>query len=48
MGRRKIWFVPINAKIIDDKYRLNNGDCVEEDNFYPMTHLTTAVLSDIL
>ena len=28
---------PINAKIIDDKYRLNNGDCVEEDNFYPMT-----------
>ncbi len=26
---------PISAKTIDDKYRLNNGDCVEEDNFYP-------------
>ena len=21
----------------DDKYKLDNGDCVEEDNFYPMT-----------
>ncbi len=26
---------PINAKIIDDKYRLHNGDCKEADNFYP-------------
>ena len=26
---------PITAKIIDDKYRLNNGDCKEPDNFYP-------------
>ena len=26
---------PISAKIIDDKYRLNNGDCKEPDNFYP-------------
>ena len=26
---------PISAKTIDDKYRLNNGDCVEADNFYP-------------
>lgn len=30
---------PISAKIIDDKYRINNGDCIEEDNFYPMTAL---------
>ena len=26
---------PITAKTIDDKYRLNNGDCTENDNFYP-------------
>lgn len=26
---------PISAKIIDDKYRLQNGDCKEPDNFYP-------------
>lgn len=26
---------PITAQTIDDKYRLNNGDCVEPDNFYP-------------
>ncbi|MCQ2483113.1 MAG: GNAT family N-acetyltransferase [Clostridia bacterium] len=28
---------PIDAKVIDDKYCKNNGDCVEEDNFYPWT-----------
>ena len=28
---------PISAGDIDDKYRLKNGDCVEADNFYPMT-----------
>lgn len=28
---------PISARIIDDKYRLDNGDCKEEDNFYPWT-----------
>lgn len=28
---------PIQAKAIDDKYRLQNGDCREQDNFYPMT-----------
>lgn len=27
----------IAPKVIDNKYRLNNGDCVEEDNFYPWT-----------
>ena len=26
---------PISARIIDEKYRLNNGDCAEPDNFYP-------------
>lgn len=36
-GGKRFGSYPINAKIIDDKYKLNNGDCVEEDNFYPMT-----------
>ena len=26
---------PVSAQVIDDKYRLNNGDCEEADNFYP-------------
>ena len=26
---------PITADIIDNKYRANNGDCTEPDNFYP-------------
>ena len=26
---------PIDAKTIDDMYRVKNGDCREEDNFYP-------------
>ncbi len=28
---------PITANVIDEKYILNNGDCVEPDNFYPWT-----------
>lgn len=28
---------PVCAKDIDDKYRLHNGDCAEQDNFYPVT-----------
>lgn len=28
---------PISAEIIDKKYTADNGDCVEPDNFYPMT-----------
>ena len=28
---------PISARIIDEKYRLYNGDCAEPDNFYPWT-----------
>lgn len=36
-GGERFGSYPINAKIIDDKYKLDNGDCVEDDNFYPMT-----------
>lgn len=28
---------PIKSDDIDYKYKNNNGDCIEEDNFYPMT-----------
>lgn len=28
---------PISAQTMNDKYLGNNGDCVEPDNFYPMT-----------
>jgi RimJ/RimL family protein N-acetyltransferase len=28
---------PVSAQTIDEKYRINNGDCKEEDNFYPWT-----------
>ena len=28
---------PITAEDINDKYNKNNGDCTEEDNFYPFT-----------
>ncbi len=28
---------PISAETIDNKYKNNNGDCVEPDNFYPWT-----------
>ena len=27
---------PITAERLDQKYRSENGDCVEEDNFYPL------------
>ena len=30
---------PVSAQTIDDKYRLNNGDCKEPDNFYPWVAL---------
>ena len=36
-GGERFGSFPISAKIIDDKYKLQNGDCVEPDNFYPMT-----------
>lgn len=28
---------PISASTIDEKYTLQNGDCAEQDNFYPWT-----------
>lgn len=36
-GGERFGSFPISAGAIDDKYRLNNGDCIEQDNFYPMT-----------
>lgn len=27
----------VSAGVIDGKYRNNNGDCAEKDNFYPWT-----------
>lgn len=36
-GGERFGSFPICAKVMDDKYRLDNGDCVEPDNFYPMT-----------
>lgn len=36
-GGERFGSFPINANIIDDKYCKKNGDCVEEDNFYPWT-----------
>ena len=27
---------PITSEIINDKYFNKNGDCAEEDNFYPL------------
>jgi len=26
---------PLSGKTIDDKYRIDNGDCTQPDNFYP-------------
>lgn len=36
-GGERFGAYPICANVIDDKYRLDNGDCIEQDNFYPMT-----------
>lgn len=36
-GGQRFGDFPINASTIDDKYCRNNGDCKEEDNFYPWT-----------
>ena len=36
-GGERFGSFPISANSIDDKYKLDNGDCVEQDNFYPMT-----------
>ena len=34
-GGERFGEFPINSSIIDEKYSESNGDCVEEDNFYP-------------
>lgn len=34
-GGERFGDYPISAQIIDEKYRLHNGDCEEPDNFYP-------------
>ena len=31
---------PISAEIVDSKYLKDNGDCKEEDNFYPWIAFT--------
>lgn len=36
-GGERFGEFPIEANIIDEKYCKNNGDCIEEDNFYPWT-----------
>lgn len=36
-GGERFGDYPITAEIIDKKYRENNGDCAEPDNFYPWT-----------
>lgn len=36
-GGERFGVFPIDASVIDDKYRQKNGDCIEEDNFYPWT-----------
>lgn len=36
-GGNRFGDFPVSADIINQKYFDNNGDCVEDDNFYPMT-----------
>ena len=36
-GGERFGEYPVNANIIDAKYKNDNGDCVEPDNFYPWT-----------
>lgn len=35
-GGERFGRYPIDSEIINDKYFNNNGDCAEEDNFYPL------------
>lgn len=39
-GGERFGNFPINSEIIDKKYSLYNGDCVEKDNFYPWIAFT--------
>ena len=36
-GGERFGQFPITSDIINEKYFNNNGDCVEDDNFYPLT-----------
>ena len=36
-GGERFGQFPISPEIINDKYINHNGDCIEEDNFYPLT-----------
>lgn len=36
-GGERFGKFPITEKTINDKYYNENGDCIENDNFYPMT-----------
>lgn len=36
-GGERFGQFPISPEIINDKYFNHNGDCIEEDNFYPLT-----------
>ena len=36
-GGERFGEYPISAETIDEKYRKDNGDCTEPDNFYPWT-----------
>ncbi len=36
-GGERFGKFPITEKVMNNKYFNENGDCIEEDNFYPMT-----------
>ncbi len=36
-GGERFGNFPIDAEIINEKYYSDNGDCIEDDNFFPMT-----------
>ena len=38
-GGERFGNFPVSEDIINRKYFDNNGDCSEEDNFYPITAL---------
>ncbi len=39
-GGERFGQFPISAELIDNKYMNDNGDCTEEDNFYPWIAFT--------
>ena len=36
-GGKRFGDYPVSADLMNQKYLKNNGDCTEQDNFYPMT-----------